>query len=157
MEMPLLKNIPTDVNPSQPQHKAVLKKVKVVSNLDRMLIARKPSAFKRWLKAHSNQYIYVKVDNVKAMTSDAGEAIGRMRLKVFLSDKSVEELQQEAIAKNSHYLFRRKPDLILTDMQLPSDSKNKNIIPLLKAENFYLDCYYAAQYADLFENAKRQF
>lgn len=54
-----------------------------------------------------------------------------------------------ALKNNRRVLFTRKPDLTLTDFKV---SKDKKEIELQYPEDFFLDCYYASQYADLFEN-----
>lgn len=77
-------------------------------------ISSKPSAFRRWLKSHSDSYIYALVPKPQLLEVANGTRLNRLRLLIYISDKRE--------------------------------------IELLYPEDFFLDCYYASQYADLFEN-----
>lgn len=120
-------------------------------------LGAKPSAFKRWLKNHSDSYIYVSVPKPQLLEVANGTRLNRLRLLVYISDKNQDELMRIALKNNRRVLFTRKPDLILTDFKV---SHNKREIELSYPEDFFLDCYYASQYADIFENnlleAKKQ-
>lgn len=112
-------------------------------------LSSKPSAFKRWLKSHSDSYIYVLVPKPQTLEVADGTRLNRLRLLIYISDKSQDELMRIALKNNRRVLFTRKPDLTLTDFKV---SKDKKEIELQYPEDFFLDCYYASQYADLFEN-----
>lgn len=112
-------------------------------------ISSKPSAFRRWLKSHSDSYIYALVPKPQLLEVANGTRLNRLRLLIYISDKSQDELMRIALKNNQRVLFTRKPDLTLTDFKVGHDKRE---IELLYPEDFFLDCYYASQYADLFEN-----
>ena len=71
--------------------------------------------------------------------------------KIYLSDKSTEELMRIALNEKRRVLFTRPADLVITDFKT-NYAKDSNEIELTHADDFFLDCYYASQYADELEN-----
>lgn len=120
-------------------------------SLNKKRIASHPSAFKRWLKNNSDQYIYAKVCSPQSVLVENSYEVRRLCLKIYLSNKSTEELMRIALKEKRRVLFTRPADLVITDFKT-NYAKDSNEIELTHADDFFLDCYYASQYADELEN-----
>lgn len=113
-------------------------------------IASKPSKFKRWLKA-TDKYVYARVPKLQTVITPSGYELNRLRLQIYLSDKEPEQLIKEALRTDSPYLFRRKPDLVLTTFKTDLTPKSKEV-ELRNTDDFFLYCYYASKFSEMFEN-----
>lgn len=113
-------------------------------------LGTKPSKFKRWLRS-TDKYVYARVPKVQKVVTPGGTQVNRLRLQLFLSDKQPEELIKNALRNGSPYLFNCKPDLVITTFKADTSSKLKEI-ELNDSDDFFLYCYYASKYAEMFEN-----
>ena len=122
----------------------------VVNKYMRHQIAEKPSAFRTWLRMQGNKYIYgVVPEPERLLVKNGNYELNRLILKIYISDKSPEELQRTALRRSSQYLFSRKPDLVITDFRIDEYPLE---IELKHSDDFFLDAYYASEEAEIFEN-----